>query len=65
MPESSFYLFVQSVINFSLRLVTSLFNSLQWLCYLSPLPDWLDWSLISLLVIGILLAVFLAAPGKK
>ena len=65
MPQTSFYLFVQSVVNFLIQLVLGIFNFLQWICYLSPLPDWLDWSLICLVIIGIFLAIFLASTGEK
>jgi hypothetical protein len=65
MPQTSFYLFLQSIIDFLIRLVMGLFSFLQWIVYLSPLPDWMDWSLIGLLIIGIVLAIFLASTGEK
>lgn len=65
MPQTPFFAFVQSVVNFLLRLVVGIYNFLQWLCYLSPLPDWIDWGLIVLLIVGIFLAIFFASPGKN
>jgi hypothetical protein len=65
MPQTSFYLFVQSIVNFLRKLVFGIYNFLQWICYLSPLPDWLDWSLICLVIIGIFLWIFLASAREK
>jgi hypothetical protein len=65
MPQTSFYSFVQSIVDFLIRLVIGLYNFLLRICYLSPLPDWLDWSLIGLLIIGIGLSIFLFSPGKN
>jgi hypothetical protein len=65
MPQTSFYLFLQSIVNFLIRLVLGIFSFLQWICYLSPLPDWMDWGLIGLLIIVIVLVIFLARPGEK
>jgi hypothetical protein len=65
MPQTSFYSFVQSIVDFLIRLVLGIYNFLNWLCYLSPLPDWLDWGLIGLLIIGIGLSIFLFSPGKN
>lgn len=64
MPQTPFYQFVQSFIGFLTRLVLGIFNFLQWLCYLSPLPDWIDWGLIGLVIIGIAISIFFFSPGK-
>lgn len=64
MPQTSFFQFVLSIVDFFQRLVIGFFHLLERLVALSPLPDWIDWGLIGLVVIGLVLAIFLAAPGK-
>jgi hypothetical protein len=65
MPQTPFYLFLQSVITFFQRLFSSFVDLIFWIVYISPLPDWLDWGLLGILLVVILFVIFINAPGKN